>query len=451
MPRVDASASNDPTLEIASRTGRRKHTARPALVAIHAGSQPVLQIFPLHKCRLELGREATGALAPDPFASRRQAEVLLGPRGWSVRDMDSRNGTYVNGQRITAPVEVSREERLLVRAGQRIYLGVLDSSPYEEYGLRIQEGIVIGPALAAALERIRETAHGQDNLLILGESGVGKELAARTFHQASARPDGPLIAINCAAIPESVAERLLFGSTRGAYSGAVDAVGYIEAAQGGTLFLDEIGELAAAVQAKLLRVLENHEVLPLGSATPKPIQTRFCFATLRNLRTLVADQRFRPDLYFRIARSMTVIPPLRERLEEIPWLVAHALSETVPPMTPRISFVESCLLSDWNGNIRELVSRVRAAALAARRAGSDKVTVDDLPRPEPEETAAPAAEKTPPLITGDQLRDALATHGGNLAAAARSLGVTRPMCYRLLARYGLQRAAGNESIAPDKV
>jgi transcriptional regulator with PAS, ATPase and Fis domain len=305
---------------------------------------------------------------------------------------------------------------------------------------------VVGPILAAALDLVRSAGQREDSLLLLGDTGVGKELAARAFHASGPHPDGPFVAVNCAAIPEGVAERLLFGSVRGAFSGATDAGGYLEAAAGGTLFLDEVGELAPAVQAKLLRVLESREVLPLGASQPRPVTARFCFATLRQLRALVEEQRFRADLFYRIARASVTLPSLRERLDEIPWLVAAELAAVDPALQAQPSLIETCLLAAWPGNVRELQSSVRSAAAEAQRLGATGVRGSHLPstaasanlRPTPP-LAPPPGSTDPDSLTADALRGAIADARGNLAAAARALGLHRSQLYRLLERHGIDR------------
>src|SRR5262249_25883004 len=158
-------------------------------------------------------------------------------------------------------------------------------------------------------------------------------------------------------ISETIAERLLFGAKRGAFSGAdADADGYLQAADGGTLFLDEIAELGLAVQAKLLRVLENKEVLPVGATRARPIALRLCSATHKGLRAQVEAGRLREDLFFRIATPQVSVPPLRQRLEEIPWLLQVAAQSVAPNLKLSASLVETCLLRSWPGNVRELLA-----------------------------------------------------------------------------------------------
>ena len=237
-----------------------------------------------------------------------------------------------------------------------------DVGPVQRLGVRVTAGRVEGPALQEALQAVARAARLGTTLHITGESGAGKEGLARTFHAGGPRPSGPFQAVNCATIPEGVAERLLiFGAKRGAYSGAdADADGYLVAAHGGTLFLDEVAELGLAVQAKLLRVLETGEVLPLGAAKPRKIDLRFCSATHRDLRAQVAAGKLREDLYFRIATPRVVVPPLRERPEEIAWLLEAAAAEVISPgLALHASLVEGHLPPPAlaSGNVRELCRR----------------------------------------------------------------------------------------------
>src|SRR5262249_47131898 len=196
---------------------------------------------------------------------------------------------------------------------------------------------------------------------------------------AGASAGGPLVAVNCATIPEALAERLLFGARKGAFSGAdADSDGYIQEADGGTLFLDEVAELSLAVQAKLLRVLETREVLPLGASKPRKIELRFCSATHRDLRAHVAAGKLREDLYFRIATPRVTVPPLRERPEEIPWLLQAEVSRIAPSLALHVSVVETCLLRGWPGNVREILAEIRSAAQTALSAESQRLEARHL-------------------------------------------------------------------------
>jgi transcriptional regulator of acetoin/glycerol metabolism len=440
-------AGNESVTTLEERSARRLvATPEPGLVAVFARGRAQLELVPLNGDTVVLGRAHGETLSDDTLASRHHAEVSLRDGVWQVRDLGSRNGTFVDGERIEGePGLPVRGRTLVLRIGATLYLGVDDLGPYRTFGVREHNGAVVGPRLAEALERVQEAGAGDGSVLVLGESGAGKELAARSFHAAGGRGERPFVAVNCAAIPDGVAERLLFGSVRGAFSGATDAQGYIQAAHGGTLFLDEVGELAPAVQPKLLRVLETGELLPLGATRPVRVTTRFCFATLRNLRTLLQQQRFRADLFYRIARTTVTLPPLRERADEIATLVMRELAQAGGELSAHASLIEACLLRPWSGNVRELQSAVRYAVAEARRDGQAEVRATHLPPLEaalgivPEEAPAPSlpAAVDPDSVTPEALRAALAAHRGNLAAAARALGLHRSQLYRLLDQHGI--------------
>jgi DNA-binding NtrC family response regulator len=414
-------------------TDPRSGPARqPGVLAVFSDGRPMLAPIALVDGEAVLGRDDALGITDDRV-SRRHAIARCERGRWQIADQNSRNGTFVNGDPIegTAPVEPPR----VVRLAYTLYLLVDDLGASGD-GVRIDGDRCVGPALATVLSRVRAAAG--DNVLLAGETGVGKELAARELHAACG---GPFVSVNCAAIPEGIAERLLFGSVKGAYSGAVDADGYIVAANGGVLFLDEIGELDPAVQGKLLRVLETGEVTPVGAAHGVRVTTRFCFATFRNLRAAMTESEFRPDLYYRIARTAIQIPPLRERREEIAWLVDLELRQGDPGMTAHPRLVEQCLVRPWPGNVRELRSAIRQAAAAARAEQATTVRPEHL---DPGAGLAASSTTTdepvrPQDVTRDQVEAAIAQHAGNLSAAARSLRLHRSQLYRLLERYGLSR------------
>jgi transcriptional regulator with PAS, ATPase and Fis domain len=251
------------------------------------------------------------------------------------------------------------------------------------------------------------------------------------------------VAVNCAAIPEGVAERLLFGAKKGAFSGATaDAEGYFRAADRGTLFLDELAELDPAVQGKLLRVLETREVTPLGAAQGTRVEVRVVAATTADMRAAVAGGSFRRDLYFRIGKPEVELPPLRARREEIPWLVARGLAAVDAALAADGLLVEACLLRPWPGNVRELLGAVRRAAHAARGARRTVVQAGDLeasagvslgggqPRgARSDEDAAPRREPT-----RAEVESALREARGNVTGAAKRLGLHRNQLRRWLGK-----------------
>jgi len=407
----------------------------PGLVVVFSGARPALTAHRVDRRGVVIGRELRGVDEADDRLSRAHARVRLVDGGFAVRDLMSRNGTHVAGARLTT--EVTVQPPAVIRAGRTIAVVVSDVRRFEDRQVEVGEDAVVGPSFRDALARVERAARAGTGLLITGESGSGKEVAARAFHAATGAR-GPLVAVNCAAIPPGVAERLLFGTLRGAYSGAErDAGGYLAAADGGTLFLDEIAELDIAVQGKLLRVLETRELLPLGATRPRAVALRVVTATLRDLRAEVVARRFRDDLFFRIGQPEVVLPPLRERLEEVPWLIAHAITKADAGLVVHPSLVEAALLRPWPGNVRELLAEVRRAALAARDAGRSDVRAGDLAasagQPFAPTVAPPAVRVRGERPAAEAVARALADAHGNVTRAARALGLHRNQLRRYLA------------------
>jgi transcriptional regulator with PAS, ATPase and Fis domain len=384
--------------------------------------------------------------------SRQHASIERRARQWIVRDLGSRNGTFLDGERLLADAQASGDR--VLRVGHSVLLLLDDGRGHDEPPID-EDDAVVGPELARIYDDVHRHATAP-TLLIHGESGSGKELAARLYHDAGPRKDGPFVAVNCAAIPEGVAERLLFGAKKGAFSGATDAVGYVQSADGGTLFLDEVAELDAAVQAKLLRVLETREVIPVGAAAGVKVEVGIVAATHRDLRVGVAERRFRDDLYYRLARPAVVLPPLRGRRADIPRMIARELAAVDRTLAPHSKLIETCCVRPWPGNVRELRHAIREAAGVAQAAGRDVVRPEDLPAraglPVRERApgmttqsrsaapAAPAPAPAPPAeISRDQVTKALAAAGGNVSAAARALGLHRTQLYRMMERFGIGR------------
>ena len=294
------------------------------------------------------------------------------------------------------------------------------------------------PAMLRTIDLARRVAQVDSTVLITGESGAGKERIARFIHDESARTAGPFLAINCAAVPETLLESELFGHVRGSFTGASqDRAGLFEAANGGTLLLDEIGDVPPAMQVKLLRVLQEREVRRVGENRARPINVRVLAATNRDLLADVHGARFRQDLYYRLRVVEVVVPPLRERREDILPLARQLLAGTAkrfgkkePALTPDAANL--LLQYAWPGNVRELENALeRAVALAQ----SDRIGVDDLP---PEIGSAPPASPaagtilTLAEVERDYIAAALRASGGNRAKAAERLGIGAATLYRKL-------------------
>jgi transcriptional regulator of acetoin/glycerol metabolism len=428
----------------------------PGLVLVFSVGRPLAMPLPLVDGQVELGRDHAAFLErSDPRMSRHHALVRLEGTRFSATDLGSRNGTAVDGQPL--PSGVPREASRVIRVGDSLFVPCRDVAPLQRLGVRMADGRVEGPALQEALELAAHAARLGTTLHVGGESGAGKEGMARAFHAAGGGAKGPFEAVNCATIPEGVAERLLFGTKRGAYSGAdADADGYVQAAHGGTLFLDEIAELSLPVQAKLLRVLETGEVLPLGASRPRKVDLRLCSATHRDLRAQVAAGKLREDLYFRIATPRVVVPPLRERPEELGWLLHEAVRRTAPACSVHVSLVEACLLRPWPGNVRELLAEIRSAVQAAVASGATRVEgrhlgetagsafavpADIAAGAGPAEPSKPTPKPSSAPPTRARLVKVLERCKGNISAAARELGAHRTQLRRWMERHGIDPRA----------
>ncbi|TAK17947.1 MAG: sigma-54-dependent Fis family transcriptional regulator [Acidobacteria bacterium] len=293
-------------------------------------------------------------------------------------------------------------------------------------------------AMRELFDLIRRMAPYARVSLITGETGVGKELVARAMHQCGRRAAKPFVAINCAAVAETIVESELFGHVRGAFTGAVDAKpGLIERADGGTLFLDEVGELSLAMQAKFLRVLESGELYRVGSVEPRRVDVTILAATNRDLEAEVRAGRFRSDLYFRLNIAELHVPALRDRPDDIPTLAARFIKECGErmhkPLTGLSPAAERILVtSAWPGNVRQLRNVIERAAMLAHGSTIEEHDVrfsgGSMPPPEPAERS----------ITRERIEEALARSGGNRLGAARALGVSRRTFYRLLGRHDLR-------------
>jgi anaerobic nitric oxide reductase transcription regulator len=328
-------------------------------------------------------------------------------------------------------------------------------------------GEIIGasPEMARLRREIELVAQSDFTVLITGETGVGKELVARAIQSASHRRDQSLIYVNCAALPETLAESELFGHLRGAFTGASsDRPGKFEVADGGTLFLDEIGELPLAVQPKLLRALQQGEIQRVGADRTISVDVRLLAATNRELGEEVKAGRFRADLYHRLNVYPLAVPPLRERRGDIPLLAGYFCDLArrrlgLGPVRLAASALDALEQYSWPGNVRELenvISRVVLKASAAIPRGEPVVLSDAHLRPELSSESVPIPERSPAALTRPRgqvsmrefvrekqrayVQQALEDHHGNVAAAARALGMDRGNLYHLTRRLGLVRA-----------
>jgi transcriptional regulator of acetoin/glycerol metabolism len=405
----------------------------PGLLLVWNANRPCCIPLPLVDEALSLGRPRLHDLGvDDERVSRLHAQVQLRGGLWTIRDHRSRNGSWVDGQPVQEQVTLASPRTL--RIGRSILLFTSDLSSRGAVEVSGAPPVVAGHALHAAWGSVARAARYGDTLLLSGATGTGKEIAARVFHASGPFPGGPFVAINCAAVPGGLAESLFFGCRRGAFSGAhADQVGYVAAANNGTLFLDELGELDLDVQAKLLRVLEAREVLPVGATRPRAVNVRVCSATHVGLREKVARGEFREDLYFRIGRPEIALPSLHDRAEEIPWIVQLELSRA-GNAAAHPGLIEACLLRPWPGNVRELRAEMRRIARDPSPSSGGPLGKDLLGEAGLELVRASRAEPRPPPGR-DEIEEALRRSGGNVSAAARSLGSHRTQLRRWLERY----------------
>jgi transcriptional regulator with GAF, ATPase, and Fis domain len=423
---------------------RRGPPRLPTLRLVYSGDAPLLPPTVLTPSRgaTKIGRDATNgvALPDDPRASRHHATLHSDALGrLRVVDEKSRNGTFVNGVRVTESI---------VNDGDLLAIGdsylVVRAEPEGLGDANIPSLVGVAPSMRALRRAIHGVGPTGATVLLLADSGCGKEVVARALHDIG-RPGGPFVAVNCSAIPESLAESQLFGHLAGAFSGAVARPGLFRAADGGTLFLDEVGDLPEAIQPKLLRVLQDRLVLPVGGTTPVACDVRIVAATNRDLQADIAERRFRGDLYARLSGFPMTIPPLRERREDILLLLLHALGAPTPRLTPALA--EALLLHAWPFNVRELLAlgsqiRIRAGLVAGGAPAlldvdlvADRLTrsaVSPAPFDEPAEPAgdrAESADREPPPDRA-ALEALLVTHRGVVADVARAMLRSRKQVYR---------------------
>lgn len=310
------------------------------------------------------------------------------------------------------------------------------------------------PAMVEVYKTVARVAPALSTVLILGESGTGKELVARALHRHSPRRERPFVAVDCTALTDTLLESELFGHVKGAFTGAIhDAPGLFAEAEGGTIFLDEIGDITPALQSKLLRVLQEHHIRPVGGTQWRSVDVRVVAATNRQLEAAVAAGSFREDLYYRLKVVTVVLPPLRERREDIPLLVEYLVRRAAAQCGKPVTGVSAAALEilsgyDWPGNVRELGHVLeRSVALAH----DTVIRAEDLPN-ELRGVSAPAAEPADLIAdmpTLDELkrryiRHVVAGSGGNVSRAASVLGLERRSLYRMLQRYGIAIRGQNE-------
>ena len=379
----------------------------------------------------------------DPRMSKDHARIAMIDRQWVIEDLGSRNGTLVDGAKIDRGALVDGTVIELGRTALVWRIAEPDGPrdvTASELVAPLGELRTFSAPLERALANVARIAPTTQNVVVHGKTGTGKELIARGIHAASGR-GGPFVAVNCGAVPETLVESELFGYRKGAFSGATeDRAGLVRAADGGTLFFDEIGDLPLPIQAALLRVLQQREVLPLGATRPIAVDLRVVAATHRDLERDVADGRFREDLLARLAGYVVELPALRDRREDLGILIA-ALLARLPDRDVRLSPAAGAAVMRyaWPRNVREL-EQVLGSAVAL--AGAGPIELDHLPPALHEPGgAAPVLDLSPSeLARRDELCRLLASHRGNIAAVGRELGVARMQVHRWIERFAIDLA-----------
>jgi DNA-binding NtrC family response regulator len=441
--------------------GRRdRPRGRAGLVLLYASEYAALPAaWPLGRDVIVIGRDTTAdVVLPVSAVSRRHVEVRREGDDYVARDLGSRNGTLVNGHPVSETVlEPLDELRIGDAVLKMVDEGVDDYARYRIDGVMlgsVQRRAPASSALVGGLQMDRiladlyRVARAPLNVLLLGASGTGKEVVASELHRLSGRP-GRFAAVNCAAIPGNLIESELFGFKRGAFSGADrDKPGLIRAADGGTLLLDEIGDMPLEAQAKLLRVLQAREVLPLGATAPEHVDVRIVGATHRDLGRLQAEGKFREDLFARLNEYKLELPPLYERKEDVFVLLSSFLVRLGrSDLKPSFPYMTALLHYDWPYNVRELEACIkRSVALAdgpvlLPEHLPEAVTLamegygHVAPLPGQASRLPPAAVQGAP--SEQELRELLHAHGGNVAAVGRVLGKARMQIHRWMKRYAI--------------
>lgn len=403
---------------------------------------PERRFDPLNAPHATFGRaEENTFCLPDNQVSRVHAQVTRRGAELIITDLGSKNGTALNRRRLTSSALTPGD---VVRLGN--WLGVaIELRPGQDVLVNLSSSVFLGPSMTDLFAQATRASHSNLPLIVWGETGTGKEVLASTVHRASGRV-GKFIAVNCAALPESIAEAELFGYRKGAFTGAnQSSQGYFRAAHQGTLLLDEVVDLPLSIQAKLLRVLEQKAVTPLGESSPVAIDVRVLAAGQELLATAVDSGRFRADLYARLRGVELRLPPLRHRREEIlPIFFANAHVDGRPPPELTTDAAEMLLTYAWPMNVREVVQVARQMAVlhADAKRWSASCLPDAIQHP-PSPSKAPDLAREPSSMTrtptevareadSAQLLAALNECGGNLSQAAARVGISRQRAYRLL-------------------
>jgi DNA-binding NtrC family response regulator len=458
-------APSDETTQTRPRQGLDALTERALwkLRVLYEGQRGIVQAEPRcwdGRAPLTIGRRTSSAPGglwlplDDSRASREHAQLCLEGKAVRIRDLDSKNGTEVNGRRLLPGESWELADGDVIQAGDSLLL--LRHEPVVIPDREVPSVVGVSAAMCRLRRAIVHYAQTTDPVLILGETGTGKGVVAQALHRLSARP-GKLVAVNCAAIPETLAESQFFGVQRGAFTGAVEHAGFFGAAHQGTLFLDEVGDLQRELQPKLLRALETRQVIPVGSARPVTWDVRVVAATNRPLEPKDESPGFREDLYERLAVAVLHLVPLRERREDILLLARHLAGQGFRPSS---QLAAALVRFGWPRNVRELGNVIGRLGfegedgllqrLSTQRSPHPGASVKDVP-------VAPANGSTPhrwkpgdPPPSERQLKTLLERFHGNLLRLESETGYSRRQVHRWAAQYGLEVNAFRPQRTPER-
>ncbi len=374
----------------------------------------------------------------DPTVSRKHAEISRTAEGFLLQDMGSTNGTFLN--RVRVDRAYLRDGAVITVGETSMVFGAGEDTPLKDSNAPSTFGqmVAVSEPMLKAFTLLEGLAASNITVLIEGETGTGKELAARAVHERSPRSKGPFVIFDCSTVPGQLMESELFGHAKGAFTGASEArPGAVEEAEGGTLFLDEIGELPIDLQPKLLRLLDLKEFKRVGTSERKVADVRFVAATNVDLEDQVRKDLFRRDLYFRISAAKVTLLPLRDRPKDIPVLARHFLEslnrDQGKNMNLKKDAVGALSKHQWPGNIREMKNLLETAAALCH---GDKISAKELPF-----TASESSASVSGSLAGAEekaIREALEKSGGNRRKAARMLGIAPSTLYAKMEKFGLE-------------
>jgi len=433
---------------------RRKEELRQVPVVLVCGNADGTMPDPAERVvtfdtSLLLGRKEVTAREPgaaalvirDRMVSGQHATIARTDAGFELTDLGSTNGTVVDGVP-AQPTAKLHEGSLIFIGGHAVVFRMASLTELAAIATEMEAPLgpvgTVNPTLAVICSKLRKLAEADEELLLTGETGVGKEVYANAIHRASGRK-GRFVAINCAAIPRELVESELFGYVRGAHSQAASSKpGIIEDAEGGTLFLDEVGEMAPELQTKLLRFTQDRLLIPVGGTRARRIDTRILAATSRTTAPAKTGAGgLRADLAARLGAEPIRIPPLRERIEDLGALTAFLLGERAKPF--ELGAFQALCLHQWPGNVRELAKVVTAAEALAR--GGDRIMADHLPKAiaaaPGRMRSSPGRRSSRPPPTAIELEELMRRFNGNMLRVARELDRKPALVYRWAKRFGL--------------